>query len=143
MAHQTGCPSADQRKLRVRNLRHTHTHTQSTRPSVKLDCGSNTSQIVIAGSLKPWRKIQQRERVIHPSGVAPTLTATEYKDPTKVLVANGIYTTVSEDYQRGEIKDLSRTLLSNVHGAGVVIRETTDEQHSKDMGVVVNDEDKE
>ena len=117
-----------------------HTHTQSTHPSVKRDCGSNTSQIVIAGSLKPWRKIQQRERVIHPSGVAPTLTATEYKDPTKVLIpsktkkgyevavkGDGVY--INRPHQkRGTVqKGIIQTLKTSC----------------QDIGVVVNDEEQE
>lgn len=39
-----------------------------------------------SGLLWEVERIQQRERVIHPSGNAPTLTATEYKDPIKVFI---------------------------------------------------------
>lgn len=63
--------------------------------------------------------------MIHPSGNAPTLTATEYKDPTKVLVeesANGIIINASERFQRGELNGLSRTLMSGGAIPGVVIR---------------------
>lgn len=104
---------------------YTHTHTQLAQDTSKADCGNNTSGIRVIGSVRPERRIQQRERVIHPSGNAPTLTATEYKDPTKVLVkesANGIIINASERFQRGELNGLSRTLMSGGAIPGVVIR---------------------
>lgn len=46
----------------------------------------NNPGIIVACSTNPEKKIQQRERVINPHGIAPTIVATEYKDPTKILI---------------------------------------------------------
>lgn len=60
--------------------------------------------------------------MIHPRGISPTLTATEYKDPLKVMVeANGYRVTHREDFQRGELNGISRTLLAEQHDASVCI----------------------
>ncbi len=100
----------------------THTHTQSQRHIGRADCGNNTSQIVIVANTRPEKKIHQRDRVIHPRGVSPTLTATDYKDPLKVMVeVNGITVAHRQDFQRGELSGISRTLLAERHDASVCI----------------------
>ena len=43
-------------------------------------------EIIIVGSTRPSKKIQQRERIFSKNGIMGTLTASDYKDPPKVLI---------------------------------------------------------
>lgn len=53
---------------------------------------------------------------------SPCLTATMHKDAPKILEsADGVYLNASKKFQRGSLKDLSRTLKANNHDAGVVL----------------------
>lgn len=46
------------------------------------------NKIIILGSLKPERKIQDNYLVYGGGGICPTLRARDYKDPKKVVVKN-------------------------------------------------------
>lgn len=83
--------------------------------------GSGGVGIIVAGSLKPDKTCQDRVRVLSPDGICQGLRATDYKDPPKILCADGIYTSVTERFQRGPLKDLSRALKAQTHDAGVVL----------------------
>lgn len=77
--------------------------------------------IIVAASLNPEKAVQDRVRVLSANGICQGLRATDYKDPPKILCADGIYLSVTEKFQRGQLKDLSRALKSSNHDAGVVI----------------------
>ena len=46
------------------------------------------NELIIVGNIKPANndKVHQRNWVYHSDGIAPTLTATMYKDPPRVFV---------------------------------------------------------
>lgn len=77
-----------------------------------------SGKIEVVGSTRPQKKIQQRERICYDKGILPTLTATDYKDPPKVLY--GCYTAQTKSFTRGGLKGISRTLKAVQHDAGVV-----------------------
>ena len=78
--------------------------------------------IITAASLNPSKQVQDRVRVLSPLGICQGLRATDYKDPPKIIEStDGIYTTVGPDFQRGPLKDLSRTVLASNRGIGVVL----------------------
>lgn len=70
--------------------------------------------IIVAASLNPEKAVQDRVRVLSANGICQGLRATDYKDPPKILCADGIYLSVTEKFQRGQLKASS-------HDAGVVI----------------------
>lgn len=80
-------------------------------------------KIIVAGTLNPDKEIQDRVRVLSAEGICQGLRATDYKDPPKIACdgADGIYTQVSAQFQRGPLKDVSRTLKANSHDAGVIL----------------------
>lgn len=45
-----------------------------------------TDKIIVIGSLKPEKEVQDRTRVLSGGGICQALRATDYKDPPKVLV---------------------------------------------------------
>ena len=47
---------------------------------------NNTSGIIVAGSLSPNKKVQDRVRVLSIRGGCQALRATDYKNPPKILV---------------------------------------------------------
>lgn len=67
--------------------------------------------------------MQDRVRVLSDSGICQGLRATDYKDPPKILRADGIYLGVTERFQRGPLRDVSRALKAVKHDAGVVVYE--------------------
>lgn len=83
--------------------------------------GSSGMGIIVAASLNPEKAVQDRVRVLSANGICQGLRATDYKDPPKILCADGIYLSVTEKFQRGQLKDLSRALKASSHDAGVVI----------------------
>lgn len=50
---------------------------------------STSPKIEIVGSTKPEKTMQQRERIFGTQGIMATITATDFKDPPKVLVGGG------------------------------------------------------
>lgn len=77
----------------------------------------------------------QSNTVYDENKLSPTLAASDYKNPVKVLINNGtsvtveteeplgtIYANASERYQRGVYQNLSRTLLSSGHDLSVVFK---------------------
>lgn len=80
-------------------------------------------KLIVAGSLNPDKTVQDRVRVLSPEGISQGLRATDYKDPPKILAADGIYTGVSKDFQRGPLKDVSRAIKATSHDAGAVLYE--------------------
>lgn len=76
-------------------------------------------KIIVAGSLDPDKDVQDRVRVLDDCGICQGLRATDYKDPPKIM-AGGIYTQESVRFNRGPLKDLSRSLKAQKHDAGVV-----------------------
>lgn len=81
-----------------------------------------TAEIIVAGSLNPDKAIQDRVRVLSSDGICQGLRATDYKDPPKILYgADGIYLSVTEQFQRGPLHDISRTLKATQHDAGVIL----------------------
>ena len=83
--------------------------------------GNHTDKIIVAGSLNPNKKVQDRVRVLSDSGICQGLRATDYKDPPKILWADGIYLQCTEQFQRGPLNGLSRALKATQHDAGVVL----------------------
>ena len=83
--------------------------------------GGSGMGIIVAASLNPEKAVQDRVRVLSANGICQGLRATDYKDPPKILCADGIYLSVTEKFQRGQLKDLSRALKATSHDAGVVI----------------------
>lgn len=85
--------------------------------------GITNPEIIVAGTLNPDKPIQDRVRVLSDEGICQGLRATDYKDPPKLYVggADGIYTQVSDSFQRGPLKDVSRTLKASSHDAGVIL----------------------
>ena len=76
----------------------------------------------MAGTLNPNKAIQDRVRVFATDGIIRTLMAGDYKDPPKVIEkADGIYTSVGPDFQRGPLRNISRTILASNRGVGVVL----------------------
>lgn len=47
---------------------------------------SLTDRIIVVGSEKPERKIQDRYQIYSGGGISPTLRARDYKDPPRVLI---------------------------------------------------------
>lgn len=88
-----------------------------------VECGGGTDKIVVAGSLNPNKEVQDRVRILLDSGICQGLRATDYKDPPKILSADGVYTNASKSFQKKPLKDMSRTLKAEAHDAGVVIYE--------------------
>ena len=80
-----------------------------------------TDKIVVAGSLNPEKEVQDRVRVLSPNGICQGLRATDYKDPPKILWADGIYLQCTEQFQRGPLNGLSRAIKATQHDAGVVL----------------------
>ena len=80
-------------------------------------------KIIVAGTLNPDKNVQDRVRILSAEGICQGLRATDYKDPPKIACdgADGIYTQVSAQFQRGPLKDVSRTLKANSHDAGVIL----------------------
>lgn len=76
-------------------------------------------------------KKHQSNTVYAIDNVSPATQATDYKSPIKILIKNavkaggesadGIYLNASGKFQRGSLKDLSRTLKANNHDAGAVL----------------------
>lgn len=85
--------------------------------------GGGTDRMIIAGSLNPDKEVQDRVRVLSSDGICQGLRATDYKDPPKILWADGVYTQCTEQFQRAPLDGLSRTLKAVQHDAGVVIYE--------------------
>ena len=77
--------------------------------------------IVVAGSLNPSKECQDRVRVLSPNGICQGLRATDYKDPPKIICADGIYLCRTERFQRGPLRNLSRTIMATQQDAGVVV----------------------
>ena len=128
---------------------------------------------MVALSLNPWKKIQDRQRIFDVHGICPALRATDYKDPTKILekrmeikeignlkegqqswkspqtgrvydvtgisptlntcgggghevkivekkVMGGIYTDVTENFNRGLYQNVSRTVKAVKNDAGCI-----------------------
>lgn len=76
----------------------------------------------MAGSLNPQKVIQDRVRVFSTDGIIRTLMAGDYKDPPTIIEkADGIYTSVGPDFQRGPLRNISRTILASNRGVGVVL----------------------
>ena len=135
-----------------------------------------SNKLMVALSLNPWKKIQDRQRIFDVHGICPALRATDYKDPTKILekrmeikeignlkegkqswkspqtgrvydvtgisptlntcgggghevkivetkVLGGIYTDVTENFNRGLYKDMSRTIKAVKNDAGCIERQ--------------------
>lgn len=80
-----------------------------------------SEQIVVAGSLNPDKEVQDRVRVLSPEGICQGLRATDYKDPPKILWADGVYTQQSESFRRGPLHGVSRAIKAEQHDAGVVL----------------------
>ena len=83
-----------------------------------------TDKIIVAGSLNPDKGVQDRVRILSTDGICQGLRATDYKDPPKIADSNcadGIYTQVTERFQRGPLKDVSRTLKASSHDEGVIL----------------------
>ena len=125
----------------------THTHTSRTvcagyhatglwNQFIKTEGDTDTKKVIVVGSTKPEKKIQQRERIISPSGCSPTIVATEYKDPTKVFipenskrggslatVGDGVY--INRPHQkRGTVqKGMMPTLKTTCADVGVIVDE--------------------
>ena len=76
-------------------------------------------RIIVAGSLDPEKECQDRVRVLDDRGICQGLRATDYKDPPKII-ADGIYTQDSAKFNRGPLKDLSRSIKAQTHDAGVI-----------------------
>lgn len=86
------------------------------------DDGRCGMAIVVVGSLNPMKSVQDRVRVLSTDGISQGLRATDYKDPPKIIEkADGIYTAVGHTFQRGPLKDISRTILASNRGVGVVL----------------------
>lgn len=85
--------------------------------------GGSGMGIVVAGSVNPDKSVQDRVRILSPYGICQGLRATDYKDPPKIIHADGIYTSVSSDFQRGPLFGLSRALKASSHDAGVILYE--------------------
>jgi hypothetical protein len=63
---------------------------------------TDNDRIIVAGTLNPEKPAQDRVRVLSDEGICQGLRATDYKDPPKIVArADGIYTQVSDDFQRG------------------------------------------
>ena len=77
--------------------------------------------IIVAGSLNPGKAVQDRVRVLSTDGICQGLRATDYKDPPKILCADGIYLSVTERFQRGPLRGLARALKAASHDSGVVM----------------------
>ena len=45
-----------------------------------------TNEIIVAGSLNPYKSVQDRVRVLARGGICQSLRATDYKDPPKILI---------------------------------------------------------
>lgn len=76
---------------------------------------------MVAGSLNPEKKVQDRVRVLLPDGICQGLRATDYKDPPKIIWADGVYTQQSDSFRRGLLHGVSRAIKANQHDAGVVL----------------------
>ena len=135
-----------------------------------------SNKLMVALSLNPWKKIQDRQRIFDVHGICPALRATDYKDPTKILekrmeikeignlkegkqswkppqtgrvydvtgisptlntcgggghevkivekkVMGGIYTDVTENFNRGLYPNVSRTVKAVKNDAGCIERQ--------------------
>lgn len=112
---------------RLEKYADTHTHTQTE------------SGIIVRGSLRPDKVIQNRCRVLDPNGNVQTLTATDYKDPPKIIEygvlvpektkkgyrvahdGDGIYTNRPHQ-KRGTVqKSMVPTIKTSPNDIGVVV----------------------
>lgn len=79
------------------------------------------TQVKQIGNVMPTatRDNPNQGRVYDPSGLAPCLNKMEGggREP---LIASGIYTGVSDEYQRGPLNGLTRSLKANKYDAGVL-----------------------
>ena len=57
---------------------------------------------------------------IKPDGLSNTLTTVQ-KDNLVIMQADGIYTNVSDNFQHGPLKDVSRTIKAINHDSGVML----------------------
>lgn len=60
---------------------------------------SKGEEIKVAGTINPDKNIQNRVRVLDPSGISQGLRATDYKDPVKIITRNEI-TKTHKDYRK-------------------------------------------
>lgn len=67
----------------------------------------------------PGAEVEQRLEV-NTQGTANTLTSVQ-KDNLVLETCYGIYTGVSDEFQRGPLKDISRTLKAATHDTGVIV----------------------
>lgn len=100
----------------------THTHTRREPPRLRDVLEKRPDQkFYLSGRAVSKLKLNDYGYSQSANGICQGLRATDYKDPPKILCADGIYLSVTEKFQRGQLKDLSRALKASSHDAGVVI----------------------